>query len=81
VPGIQPKDVQYLLDKGADKIILSQGYQSKLKVAPETLEFLEQCQNEKKIEYLIQPTAEAVLSYNEWVNNKQRVGALIHSTC
>ena len=81
MPGIQQADVQYLLDKGADNIILSKGYHSKLQVAPETLNFLEQCQNENIIQYYIRPTPEAVELYNELVEKKKRVGALIHSTC
>ena len=81
MPGIQQEDVQYLLAKGADKIILSEGYRSKLQVAPETLTFLQQCQNEKKIEFFIHPTPDAVKLYNELAEKKERVGALIHSTC
>ena len=81
MPGIQQEDVQYLLAKGADKIVLSVGYHSKLQVAPETLTFLKQCQSENKIEFFIHSTPEAVKLYNELVEKKERVGALIHSTC
>lgn len=40
-PGIQPADVQELLDHGARVIILSTGINEDLQVKPETLQMLE----------------------------------------
>jgi hypothetical protein len=75
-PGIQPADVQELLDRGATVIVLSRGMKKCLEVPRETLEFLKQ----KQIEAHVLPTAEAVQVYNQLVE-KERVGGLFHTTC
>ena len=81
MPGIQRSDVEDLVDKGADTIILSQGYRNQLQVAPETEAFLDQLREQKKIQYYVKTTGEAVDLYNELAKDNKRVGALIHSTC
>ncbi len=43
VPGIQPTDVQELLDHGAEILVLSRGMKECLEVPRETLEFLKGC--------------------------------------
>ena len=40
VPGIQPADVQELVDNGAEVIVLSEGILNCLRVSPETLRLL-----------------------------------------
>jgi hypothetical protein len=40
VPGIQPVDVQELIEHGAKAVVLSKGIWQRLKVCPETLEVL-----------------------------------------
>jgi hypothetical protein len=40
VPGIQPADVQELIEHGAKAVVLSKGIWQRLKVCPETLEVL-----------------------------------------
>ncbi len=76
VPGIQPADVQELLDHGARAIVLSRGMLKQLHVSPETLEELKQ----KGIEVHVLPTKEAVGLYNK-LREQQPVGGLFHSTC
>jgi hypothetical protein len=76
VPGIQPGDVQELLDHGATVVVLSRGMQWRLKVCPETLEFLA----EHGIVTHVLQTEEAVRKYNE-LRESQPVGGLFHSTC
>jgi len=39
-PGIQPADVEELLEHGADVVVLSKGVLERLKICPETLEML-----------------------------------------
>ena len=39
VPGIQPADVQELIEHGAKAVVLSKGIWERLNVCPETLEF------------------------------------------
>jgi hypothetical protein len=75
-PGIQPADVEELLEHGAKMIILSRGMYRRLQVPSETLQFLA----EKQIPTQVLPTEEAIRRYNELCASEP-VGALIHSTC
>jgi hypothetical protein len=75
-PGIQPADVEELVQHGAETIVLSRGMNQRLKVKPETLEWLEQ----KGISTHVLETETAVARYNELAEHAP-VGALIHSTC
>lgn len=76
VPGIQPADLQTLLDNDCKIIILTKGVNERLQTSKETIDFLEQ----KNLNYQILQTEKAITRYNELAENKQ-VGALIHSTC
>ena len=69
-------DVQILLET-ADHIILSTGYENKLNVPRETLEYL----SRQQISFQVLTTEEAVTEYNRRRESGQKVGALIHSTC
>jgi hypothetical protein len=75
-PGIQPADVQRLLERGATVIVLSQGFHGRLGVAPETHRMLE----ERDIQAHIAQTEEAARLYSK-LRKTEKVGALIHSTC
>ena len=75
-PGIQPTDVEKLLEKGASVIVLSRGMASRLKTSPETYRLLE----ERGIPVHVKDTKEAVDLYNELAKT-QAVGGLFHSTC
>ncbi len=77
VPGIQPADVQELLDHGATVVVLSRGMNECLQVPRETLEFLK----EQQIEVHVLPTPEAVEFYNQLAKKQQSVGGLFHTTC
>ncbi len=76
VPGIQPADVEELLERGARAVVLSKGILERLRVCPETLQLLE----ESGIRAYVLQTEEAVCLYNE-LREKERVGGLFHSTC
>jgi hypothetical protein len=76
-PGIQPADVQELIDAGCRFIVLSQGFDGVLKTCPETVELLQQ----HGITVHIARTPEAVDLYNDLVAHAQLVGGLFHSTC
>lgn len=76
IPGIQPEDVQELLDHGAQIVILSRGKQRRLEISPETLDYLAQC----GVPAELLQTDRAVQRYNELLS-EEAVGALIHSTC
>lgn len=75
-PGIQPADVEELLEHGASVVVLSRGQQERLRVKPETLEMLE----ERGVDVHVLRTQDAVERYNEMAGDAP-VGALIHSTC
>ncbi|MDX1583414.1 MAG: Mth938-like domain-containing protein [Thermoanaerobaculia bacterium] len=75
-PGIQPSDVEQLLEHGAEVIILSRGMWKRLHTADETLTYLE----ERGIEVQLLPTPEAVDLLNE-LRATKHVGGLFHSTC
>jgi len=75
-PGIQPEDVKELLDEGAEEIVLGRGFNQRLQVKEETIDFL----RENGIPFHVLQTEKAVQRYNALAENKP-VGALIHSTC
>jgi hypothetical protein len=76
VPGIQPADVQELIEHGAWTVVLSKGVWERLQVCPETLEVLSK--NDIQVEVL--QTEAAVERFNELRENIA-VGGLFHSTC
>jgi hypothetical protein len=76
-PGIQPADVEELLDHGAEVIILSRGMNERLQVKSETLRMLE----EAGVETHVLQTEEAVTHYNDLQADGRPVGGLFHSTC
>ena len=75
-PGIQPADVQELLDHGSKVVILSRGRLLALLTCPETLQLL----RERGIAYHIKETGAAVELYNQLAET-EAVGGLFHSTC
>ena len=76
VPGIQPADVQELIEHGAKAVVLSKGIWERLQVCPETLEVL--ANNSIEVEVL--QTEAAVERFNE-LRESVPVGGLFHSTC
>lgn len=76
VPGIQPADVEELLEHGAKVVVLSKGFHERLQVCSETLEVLKQ----RGIDFHMLQSEQAVHLYNK-LREKEPVGALLHSTC
>ena len=76
MPGIQPADVQELIEHGAEAVVLSKGIWERLNVCPETLDIL--AKNGIKAEVL--QTEAAVERFNE-LRESMPVGGLFHSTC
>jgi hypothetical protein len=75
-PGIQPSDVEELLENGAAVVVLSQGIMGRLQVSPATLQLLE----ERGVPVHVHRTARAVEVYNE-LSDREAVGGLFHTTC
>ena len=76
VPGVQPADVQELIEHGARAVVLSKGIWERLQVCPETLELL--ANNGIQVDVL--QTEAAVQRFNVLRENMP-VGGLFHSTC
>ncbi len=76
VPGIQPADVEELLEHGATTVVLSKGIWERLQVCPETLEMLKA----RGVAARALQSEAAVDAYNELCDS-ERVGGLCHSTC
>lgn len=76
IPGIQPADVEELLNNGSQVVLLTKGVFERLKVCPETLEMLRQ----KKIPFHILQTEDAAKLFNK-LRKEKPVGGLFHSTC
>lgn len=74
--GIQPGDVEELLERGARVVVLSRGMNRRLRVADATLERL----RDAGVEVHVLQTEEAVRRYGE-LREEAPVAALIHSTC
>lgn len=75
-PGIQPADVQELLDHGCTTVVLSRGMELRLHTMPETLELL----RKHGVEVHMEETRAAVEVYNRMAG-EAAVGGLFHSTC
>ena len=76
VPGIQPADIEELLDNGASVVVLSKGVWKRLQVCPETLDVL----RSGGVTFHVHQTEEAVRVYNA-LRETDPVGGLFHSTC
>jgi hypothetical protein len=76
IPGIQPADVQELLEKGSKVVVLSRGMQLRLQTCPETLELLK----DKGVGVHVEETKRAAELYNRLAESEP-VGGLFHSTC
>jgi hypothetical protein len=74
VPGIQPADVQELLDHGAKVVVLSRGMAECLRVRSETLDFLKG----RRIEAHILPTTEVAELYNRFAKEGPVGGVVSH---
>lgn len=75
-PGIQPADVDELLEHGAEIVILTRGRVRALRVPDETVERVESA----GAEAVVLSTGDAIERYNE-LREDRAVGGLFHSTC
>jgi len=75
-PGIQPADVQELIERGSRVVVLSRGMQLQLQTCPETLQLLK----DKGIRVHVEETQAAAELYNRLAESEM-VGGLFHSTC
>ena len=76
-PGIQPADVEELLEHGSRIILLSRGMLLMLHTANETCDVL----RNSGVEFHIEETKSAMRIYNQLAAEGAAVGGLFHSTC
>lgn len=76
IPGIQPGDVEELLQYGITSVVLAMGVNGRLRICPETMTML----RDRGVAAHAHRTEEAVRLYNT-LRESEPVGALIHSTC
>ncbi len=76
VPGVQPADVNELLEHGVSVVVVGRGMHERLNVTQETVQMLE----DAEIAVHILRTEEAVRRYTE-LRETEKVGGLFHSTC
>jgi hypothetical protein len=76
-PGIQPADVQELLEHGSKVVVLSRGMELRLGTAEETLRALK----DADVQVHVEETTAAVELYNRLAEDGEAVGGLFHSTC
>ena len=75
-PGIQPADVEELLEHGASVVVLSRGMNERLQVQPKTLDRLD----DAGVDTHVLPTDSAVDRYNELQAADEAVAGLFHSS-
>jgi hypothetical protein len=76
-PGIQPADVEELLEYGSQVVVLSRGQERRLQTMPATLDLL----RDRGIQVHVEETNAAVKLYNDLAGQDVVVGGLFHSTC
>jgi hypothetical protein len=76
-PGIQPADVEELLEHGSRVVVLSRGQELQLRTSQETLNVLKA----RGIQARVEETKAAVKLYNDLAEQGVPVGGLFHSTC
>ena len=76
-PGIQPADVEELLQHGSQVVILSRGQELRLQTSRATLDLL----RDRRVTVHLEETKAAVNLFNELVEQGEPVGGLFHSTC
>jgi len=76
-PGIQPADIEEILDQDIEVMILSLGMQLMLHACPETEDMLQS----RGVAYHIEETRQAVDLFNSLTQQGKKVGGIFHSTC
>ena len=76
-PGIQPADIEEILARGVEVIVLGRGVFSRLGICPETEELL----HARGVTCHSEDTKKAVEHFNQLVIQGKRAGGLFHTTC
>ncbi|NXA81602.1 AAMDC protein, partial [Thryothorus ludovicianus] len=76
-PGVQPADLEEVVQKGVKTVVIGRGMSEALQVPASTVEYLKQ----KGIDVLVLQTEKAVAEYNALAARGAKVGGVFHSTC
>ncbi|XP_067889172.1 mth938 domain-containing protein isoform X1 [Heterodontus francisci] len=76
-PGVQAADLEEIINKGIQTLVIGRGMSEALQVPSRTLEYLKS----KGVEPKVLQTEAAVREYNLLASRGARVGGLFHSTC
>ncbi|XP_038549616.1 mth938 domain-containing protein isoform X3 [Micropterus salmoides] len=76
-PGVQPADLEEVLKKGIDLLVIGRGMSEALQVPSSTLDFVKQ----KGVDVRVLQTEKAVAEYNKLAGQGAKVGGVFHSTC
>nr|XP_043887854.1 mth938 domain-containing protein isoform X1 [Solea senegalensis] len=76
-PGVQPADLEEVLKKGINQLVIGRGMSEALQVPSTTLDYVKQ----KGVDVTVLQTERAVDKYNKLANQGVKVGGVFHSTC
>ncbi|XP_029026689.1 mth938 domain-containing protein [Betta splendens] len=76
-PGVQPADLEEVLKKGVELLVIGRGMSEALQVPSTTVDYVKQ----KGVEIRVLQTEKAVAEYNKLVGEGAKVGGVFHSTC
>ncbi|XP_026185497.1 mth938 domain-containing protein isoform X1 [Mastacembelus armatus] len=76
-PGVQPADLEEVLKKRIDLLLIGRGMNEALQVPSTTLDFVKQ----RGVDVRVLQTEKAVAEYNKLVSQGAKVGGVFHSTC
>ncbi|XP_008284133.1 mth938 domain-containing protein isoform X2 [Stegastes partitus] len=76
-PGVQPADLEEVLKKGIELLVIGRGMSEALQVPSTTLDFVKQ----SGVEVRVLQTEKAVAEYNKLAGQGAKVGGVFHSTC
>ncbi|XP_038617830.1 mth938 domain-containing protein [Tachyglossus aculeatus] len=76
-PGVQPADLEEVVSKGVQTLVIGRGMSEALKVPASTLDYL----RARGIDVRVLQTERAVREYNALAARGVRVGGVFHSTC
>lgn len=76
-PGVQPADLEEVLQKGVSTLVIGRGMSEALQVPSSTVDFVRQ----RGVELIVLQTEKAITEYNNLVGQGAKVGGIFHSTC
>ncbi|KAI4902422.1 hypothetical protein NFI96_022039 [Prochilodus magdalenae] len=76
-PGVQPADLEEILRKGIDMLVIGRGMSEALQVPPATVDYVKN----QGVDVKVLQTEKAVKEYNNLARQGAKVGGVFHSTC